>query len=228
MLDLDLSSLFRAEGGTEKGPQVEILTVCTGNICRSPLAEQLLRASLTPLDVEVASAGTHAMIDEPMTKDAAKLAASLGVPASDSEAHRARWLTERHLETPDLVLAMSREHRAHAVGLAPVAARRTFTVREFERLAKGVSDERIRSEADAAGADPHARVRAALALMSTKRADVGAPADPVDDDVVDPFRRSWETYELSAVQMKPGIAQVSRVLRAALGAVASTPEAGTP
>ena len=227
MLDFGLSSLFGARGGAARSPTIDILTVCTGNICRSPLAEQLLRASLAPLDVSVASAGTHAMVDEPMTADAAKLAASLGVPADDSGAHRARWLTERHLSAPDLVLAMTREHRSYAVGLAPSVVRWAFTVREFERLARGVTDDRIREHADAAGADPHARVRAALTLLRARRADIDPPADPADDDVIDPYRRSWQTYELSAAQMMPGIAAVSRVLRVALGGGHATRGEGT-
>ncbi|MFG6404077.1 MULTISPECIES: low molecular weight phosphatase family protein [unclassified Microbacterium] len=216
MLDLDLTSMFRGGGSAGEAPTLEILTVCTGNICRSPLAEQLLRAALAELDVTVASAGTHALVDKPMTREAAKLAASLGVPADDSRAHRARWLTELHLAGPDLVLAMTREHRAYAVGLAPARLRSTFTVREFERLATGIPDADIKVQADAAGPDAHARIRAALTLLRAHRDQVEAPSDPADDDVIDPYRRSWEMYELSAAQMTPGIAQVARVVRAAL------------
>jgi protein-tyrosine phosphatase len=216
MLDLDLSSMFRGGNSGAVGPTIQILTVCTGNICRSPLAEQLLRASLAPLDVQVASAGTHALIDKPMTRDAAKLAASLGVPAADSKAHRARWLTEQHLAGLDLVLAMAREHRSYAVSLAPARLRSTFTVREFERLAAGVTDAEIRAAAEAAGSDTHARLRAALGLLRARRDQAAAPANPADDDVIDPYRRSWETYELSAAQLVPGIREVARVVRATL------------
>ncbi|MFL2000035.1 low molecular weight phosphatase family protein [Microbacterium sp. A1-JK] len=216
MLDLDLSSLFRGGGNAEVSPTIEILTVCTGNICRSPLAEQILRAALTPLDVEVSSAGTHALVDKPMTRESAKLAAAFGVPTADSKAHRARWLTELHLTGPDLVLAMSREHRSHVVALAPARVRSAFTVREFERLAKKVGDAEIRDEVEAAGADPHARVRAALALLRAHRDDVDAPVDPADDDVVDPYRRSWDVYQQSATELAPGLAEVARVLRIAL------------
>jgi protein-tyrosine phosphatase len=216
MLDLDLSSLFRGGGHAGEVPTIEILTVCTGNICRSPLAEQILRTSLAPLDVTVSSAGTHALVDKPMTREAAKLAGMFGVPHAESKAHRARWLTELHLAGPDLVLAMTREHRAHAVSLAPARVRSAFTVREFERLARGVTDAEIAGEADAAGLDPHARVRAALALLRGRRDRAEAPADPADDDIVDPYRRSWEVYEQSAAEMRPGLAEVVRVLRAAL------------
>lgn len=216
MLDLDLSSLFADTPDGASDPTVRILTVCTGNICRSPLAAQLLNSRLAPVGVEVASAGTHGLVDEPMTPDAARLAAELGIAEADSAAHRARWLNETHLDDVDLVLAMTREHRAAAVTLAPARTRAAFTVREFERLAEGVDDAAVRAAAAAAGADPHARVRAALALLSVRRGEVDPPADPTDDDVIDPFRRSWETYQLSAQQLVPGIDEVVRVLRAAL------------
>jgi protein-tyrosine phosphatase len=94
--------------------------------------------------------------------------------------------------------------------------RSTFTVREFERLAKNVGDAEIRDEAEAAGDDPHARVRAVLALLRAHRDRVEAPVDPADDDVVDPYRRSWEVYQQSASELAPGLAEVARVLRIAL------------
>ncbi|MFG6446498.1 low molecular weight phosphatase family protein [Microbacterium sp. P07] len=217
MLDLDLSSMFRGGGNASASPTIEILTVCTGNICRSPLAEQVLRAALTPLDVEVSSAGTHALVDRHMTRESAKLAASFGVPHADSNAHRARWLTELHLAGPDLVLTMTREHRSHVVGLAPARLRSTFTVREFERLAKDVADDDLRAVTETAGADTHARVRAALTLLRTRRDQVEAPTDPADDDVVDPYRQSWEVYERSAEELAPGLAEATRVIRIAIG-----------
>ena len=216
MLDLDLSGLFRGDGPGGGTSTIEILTVCTGNICRSPLAEQVLRARLADLDVSVASAGTRALIDEPMTAEAARLAASLGVPDDDSRAHRARWLAEPHLARVDLVIAMERAHRTHAVELAPARTRSTFTAREFARLAEGLADADIRSAVDAAGRDPHARVRAALGLLTARRGELEPPADPAADDVIDPYRRSWQVYKQSAGELMPGLDAVARVLRAAL------------
>lgn len=216
MLDLDLGPLFVGRRREIRPRTVEVLTVCTGNVARSPLAAQLLRLRLAPLDVRVASAGTRPLVAEPMAPEAVRLAASLGIPAADSAAHRARWLSEEHVSGSDLVLAMTREHRTHVVELAPARVRAAFTVREFARLARDLPDTDVRATADTAGAEPHLRVRAVLALLAERRGELGPPAEPADDDVIDPYRRSRQTYELAAAQLVPAVGEVARVLRAIL------------
>ncbi|WP_417508025.1 low molecular weight phosphatase family protein [Microbacterium sp.] len=191
-----------------------ILTVCTGNICRSPMAEVLLRAKLEPLGVRVHSAGTHALVDHEMTEPAQELAVELGATAYAAADHRARYLIDPMLKDADLILTMAREHRSYAVQLVPGALRRTFTVREFARLAQSLSTDDARAAAEAAGDDPRERVRA-VALAVTGQRGMAAAA-PENDDVIDPYRRSRETYELSASQLAPAIDDVERIVRAAL------------
>ena len=194
----------------------EVLTVCTGNICRSPLAEQLLRLHLAPLDATVTSAGTRGLRSAPMTPEALALADQLGVPTTDSTAHRSRFLTEQHLLSPDLIVTMTRDHRRMVAELAPSRMRSTFTAREFARLAADVTDDEIRDAAAKAPTQtPGARVRAAAALIASRRGMVLPSEKPEDDDVIDPYGRSWQTYELSATQMTPALNEVVRVLTAA-------------
>lgn len=194
----------------------EVLTVCTGNICRSPLAEQLLRLHLTPEKATVSSAGTRGLNSAPMTPEALALADQLGVPTSDSSTHRSRFLTEQHLTTPDLIVTMTREHRRMVAELAPSRMRSTFTAREFARLAADVTDDQIRdAAAEAPVQTPGGRVRAAATLIASRRGMVLPPDKPEDDDVIDPFGRSWQTYELSATQLTPALDEVVRVLTAA-------------
>ncbi|MFT4135447.1 low molecular weight phosphatase family protein [Microbacterium sp.] len=195
----------------------EIMTVCTGNICRSPLAEVLLRARLAPLEVRVHSAGTQGLDAAPMTAEARRLAVELGADAADADAHRSRYLTERDLRSPDLVVALSREHRRRIIELAPARMRRTFTAREFARLAAGLGDDDVRAAAAAGGSDDAARMRAAVSAVAAMRGAIALPADPADDDVVDPYRRSWDTYQRSAAQLMPGIDEIERILRLAAG-----------
>lgn len=196
--------------------QVRILTVCTGNIVRSPLAEQYLRHQLAGAPIRVTSVGTSARAGEAMTNHAQRIAADLGVPTAEYVGHGARRLTERDAAAPDLVLAMTRAHRKAVVELDPRRLRSTFTVREFARLAEQVPDPEVADAAASAGADPRARLRAALARVAAVRGTVDPPADPADDDVLDPAGRSWNTYETSMRQLLPATDEVVRVIRAAL------------
>lgn len=202
---------------------IEIMTVCTGNICRSPLAALVIASRLSDLGIVAYSAGVRGLADAPMTADAVDLAVARGIPAADAAGHRSRFLTERHLARPDLILAMTRDHRRAIAELAPARLRSTFTMREFARLAASLTDAQIRAAAadavaDADGQDASARLRAASALLAGQRGLLVPPADPLDDDVVDPYGRSRATYELSGAQLDPAIDQVERVVRLAAGA----------
>ena len=81
-----------------------ILVICTGNICRSPMAEYLLRRELGP-DYEVQSAGLCAVVDGSADPLAWKTAAAHGVSL---HGHKARQLNQDMLKWADLVLTMER------------------------------------------------------------------------------------------------------------------------
>lgn len=83
-----------------------ILVLCVGNICRSPMAEAILAAQLP--NCVVRSAGMGAMIGKPADPTAVKLAAEAGY---DITGHRAQQLSAAHLSWADLVLVMEREHK---------------------------------------------------------------------------------------------------------------------
>ena len=195
---------------------INILTICSGNIARSPLAEQYLRLKLQGLDVTVTSAGTIARPGDQQTDGSQGIAAELGIPESDLAAHRARRLTEQVLQGQNLVLGLSREHRKAAVELSPAHLRSSFTPREFARLAADVTDAELLDAANFAGTDPEDRLRAALQLIGSVRGTVAPPADPIDDDVTDPAGRGEAAYVDSAQQLIPALDQVTRVIRVAL------------
>ncbi|HEX8001095.1 MAG TPA: low molecular weight protein-tyrosine-phosphatase [Mycobacteriales bacterium] len=97
---------------------MRVCFVCLGNICRSPMAEAVLRrlASEAGLDVEVASAGTGGW-HVGGGADARALAALRG-RGYDGAAHRARQFARDWFDRYDLVLALDRENEAHLRELA--------------------------------------------------------------------------------------------------------------
>lgn len=199
---------------------LRVLTVCTGNVCRSPLAAALLAERLKGFPVIVESAGMRALVDQPATDETVRIAVDHGVGTAAIDAHRARVVDEALLGDSHLILALAREHRHSVVDLAPRRLRSTFTLRELARLGREATDAEL-EEMAAASTDPVERLRLLLAFVSSLRGMIDPPPAAVDDDVIDPYRRSWETYELSASQLVPAIGDVARVLRVAAGGHAS-------
>ncbi|WP_082465878.1 arsenate reductase/protein-tyrosine-phosphatase family protein [Agreia sp. Leaf210] len=198
-----------------EGDFFDVLFVCTGNICRSPLAEQLFRSQTRSMSdlVSTRSAGTHALTGRPMTSEAAFLSQALGGDPSD---HMARDLTTEGVQRADLILVAAREHRAAVVSLVPRASRKTFTLREFQRLLETHAERTPRAQAC-----PRKRNREGLggfiADVSSMRGLSRVVRRPGDDDIVDPYRRSFETYEEAGQLILSAVTEVSRNLQAATG-----------
>lgn len=97
-----------------------ILVVCVGNICRSPMAEAVLRHALKePEEIIVESAGLGAMVDWPASEHAEVLMAERGL---DISSHRARQLTPELIQKADLILVMETGHKK-AIEAEDVTAR---------------------------------------------------------------------------------------------------------
>ncbi len=88
----------------------EIIVICTGNICRSPMAAGLLK-HLLPADlkahVNVGSAGTHALVGHPPAAHATATMARLGI---DISGHKARQVSRELARRTDLMLVMEMHH----------------------------------------------------------------------------------------------------------------------
>jgi protein-tyrosine-phosphatase len=110
-------------------PGFRVLFVCTGNVCRSPLAAGALIHELgaDAPRVEVGSAGTAAWEGQPASEYSVEVAGREGV---DLSGHRSRRVTPALLRAADLVLVMERGHLSsvHALGSDP---RRTFVLSEW-------------------------------------------------------------------------------------------------
>jgi protein-tyrosine phosphatase len=111
--------------------------VCTGNICRSPMAEHIFRhhAEQEGLDVEVDSSGTgHWHVGDPADERAVAVLRRAGYRSS----HRARQFEASWFDRYDLILALDRGHRTDLLRLAPdeEARRKIRLLREFDPRAR--------------------------------------------------------------------------------------------
>lgn len=222
-----------------------VLLVCTGNICRSPMAELVAAAAVrSALGEQLAdaatlmhSAGVAGWTGEPMDPRAAAVLTARGL---DPGAFRARRLTEDLVRGADLVLCAAREHRFAVVAAVPGALRRAFTIREFGRGALPALARAARAPSApappppavggpaGAGRDDAARVAAALrslgaavaADLLAQRTGGAVPVPPAsDDDITDPLAAGLAEFEACAEMISQALFEPLRALcLAALGA----------
>jgi protein-tyrosine phosphatase len=185
----------------EDSGRFRLLYVCTGNICRSPMAERLTRYGLTArlgdaaVLIEVESAGTWGHEGAPMEPHAAETVVAYG---GDPRGFFGRELLAEHVAAADVVLTAAREHREHVLALEPASIRRVFTLKEFTRLAATVDPERLPT------GDVVLRARALVREAAGLRRRVRARW-PADDDVADPYGAPMYVYRTCAAEIAAAV-----------------------
>lgn len=169
---------------------ITVTTVCTGNMCRSPLAERLLasRAEAAGLDVVVDSAGTRAANGVGIHRETLRVLEGYG---GDGSGFAARLLTPRVLQGRDLVVTATREHRDAVQELAPLLWKKTYTLLEVAALVD--SDE-------------------SLTLAGLSRARLGIDTDDPALDVEDPIGREPEVFDRTGAQISDAVDSIVRLL----------------
>lgn len=133
--------------------------------------------------VSVSSAGTQALIGQAIDGPSASALARWGI---DPSAHRARQFEPRMASDADLVLVAERAHRDLVMTSVPRAFRRTFTIREFARLARHMK------------ADEPARLVARAAQVRGIDGTVGLDGDDIPDPYLGSLSRAVETARLTS------------------------------
>jgi protein-tyrosine phosphatase len=181
-----------------------LLFVCTGNVCRSPMAELLARAWADPrADLALSSAGLGALVGSGIDRSSASVLGQLGI---DPTRHRARQFRPELAAGADLVLTAETGQRDVVIAEVPSAYRRTFTMKEFARLAR-----------QATATVP----REVVAELAWRRGDEGPVPDHADD-VADPFRAPISEARAAAQEIAAAVQVTLRVLGFAAGALAPT------
>src|SRR5215475_11329729 len=119
-----------------------VLFVCTGNVCRSPMAEGIFRHAVQGHgNYRVFSAGLGAMEGQPPSLYAVQAVKELGI---DISGQRSRMLTPELVQQADYIFGMTHSHIDTVMLLYPQAAEKTFLLREFDEtldtFEKDISD----------------------------------------------------------------------------------------
>ena len=176
-----------------------ILVICTGNVCRSPVAATMLGATLEG-DFEVFSRGTFAQPGQPVSTTMTELLRDrmrLEPPADG-----AQRLTPSDVERADLVLGLERDHRSAAVGLYPGAVRRAFTLAEFSRLLTQI-DTRLPARGYAFDR---------LEELVQRANQARRPVPPAMDNIDDPMGLAQALYEAAFDRIRGDVERIVQIL----------------
>lgn len=188
-----------------------ILFVCTGNTCRSPMAEGMMRKILSEeglTDIEVRSAGVAAYEGTPLSDHAASVLKSKGCTGPSAST----FLSHTLVDWADLVLTMTSSHKRHTIQLYPEAVDKVYTLKEYvqddPQLADKISEmESLITELQLKQALSEQISEEERTRMLALQKELPQP------DIVDPFGGSIRQYESCAQEIEECLIKLTAKLK---------------
>jgi len=178
---------------------MQVLAVCTANLCRSPTAAALLQRHLRAAGTEVTARSTGLMgvggpIPPPIVEELARLG------ASPEDAARV-LLTEVAVRDADLIIGLERQHVREVILLAPDVEARAFTLKELARRGER-----------AGPASPTVPLAGWLGALAAARQPADLLGESSSDDVADPYGGSRRGYRRAVTEIDELTGRVARLL----------------
>jgi protein-tyrosine phosphatase len=187
-------------------PPLVVLSVCLGNIWRSPMAERMLAhlvwerlGAAADTYVHSESAGTGGWhVNEPMNPPAAR---ELRRRGAGDDGFQARKLLGAHLDTADLILTATAEQLEVVGGLRPDASHRAFVLGEFGRLLADIDPARL----PVGASTPAGVYERGIALVNAVNVERAAADPKPTDDLDDPWGRGDVWFQRTADEIETAL-----------------------